>query len=243
MAGSNVDLQPAYVIHTRPYRETSLLVEALTSEYGRIGLVARGASRPRSQLRSLLQPFVPLFVSWSGKGELLTLRHAEPAAGQVLPSSLPTGQRALSGFYINELVQRLCARGDAHPELFQGYVQAMQDLVECGEDAAALQIALRLFEKRLLDALGLGLVLGFEQETGQEVDAAAFYDYLPDQGPVRTHQGFGLNLSGGSLLALEREALEATHLTDLKRLMRKVLSGHLGDRPLKSRELFVSRKG
>ncbi|MCB1733850.1 MAG: DNA repair protein RecO [Gammaproteobacteria bacterium] len=231
MSAQRVDSQPAYVIHARPYRETSLLIEALTLDHGRVGLVARGAARPKSALRALLQPFVPLHLSWQGNGELKTLRSAEPA-GMV---RRPDGRAALSGLYLNELLQRLLPRDDGHPELFSAYVDAMQGLIF----PESVEVCLRRFEMRLLDALGYGLVLDHEPLNGEAIVPEAAYDYDPHGGPRRTSAGLGLNLRGASLanMAANRFDDETTR-ADAKRLLRQVLRTHLGERPLKSRELF-----
>lgn len=236
MSAQRVDSQPAYVIHTRRYRETSLLVEALTLDFGKVGLVARGATRPKSALRPLLQPFVPLHLSWQGRGELKTLRQAEPAG----TARRPDGRVALSGLYLNELMQRLLPRDDAHPELFSAYVEAMGGLL----DESRVEPALRRFEVRLLHVLGYGLVLDHEPLTGEAIRADAAYDYDPHGGPRRTQAGLGLNLRGGSLLAMAEDRYQDEHTrADAKRLLRAVLRVHLGERPLKSRELFQSLGG
>ncbi|MCP5351811.1 MAG: DNA repair protein RecO [Chromatiales bacterium] len=231
MSAQRVDFQPAYVIHARPYRETSLLVEALTLDHGKVGLVARGATRPKSALRALLQPFVPLHLDWQGGGELKTLRQAEPAA----MARRPDGRAALSGLYLNELLQRLLPRDDAHPELFSAYVEAMAELL----DPERMEPALRRFEVRLLGALGYGLVLDHEPLSGEAIRADAAYDYDPHGGPRRTQAGLGLNLHGASLLAMAADCWDDEQTrADAKRLLRAVLRVHLGERPLKSRELF-----
>src|SRR5881394_1835536 len=129
------DDQPAFVLHAHPYRETSLIVEALTADYGRVALVARGAKRPRSELRGILQAFQPLTVSWAGAGEIKTLIRAEWRGG--LP--LVTGSALLCGFYLNELLLKLLPREDPHPRLFASYATALADLAAGGEQAPVLR--------------------------------------------------------------------------------------------------------
>jgi DNA repair protein RecO (recombination protein O) len=116
--------QPAFVLHAYPYRETSLIVEAFTRDFGRVAVVARGAKRPRSELRGLLQGFQPLFLSWSGQQELKTLLKAEWRGG------LPRvgGAALLCGFYLNELLLKLLPREDPHPDVFADYETALGDL-------------------------------------------------------------------------------------------------------------------
>jgi len=140
------DDQPAFVLHTWPYRETSVIVEAFTPDSGRVAMVARGARRPRSELRGLLQAFQPLLLSWSGQAELKTLIRAEWRGG--LP--LVRGSALLCGFYLNELLLKLLAREDSHPQLYAAYERALAELAAGGEQAALL----RRFELGLLAELG-----------------------------------------------------------------------------------------
>src|SRR5437762_9356107 len=148
------DDQPAFVLHAHPYRETSLIVEALTADYGRVALVARGAKRPRSELRGILQAFQPLTLSWSGSGEIKTLTRAEWRGG--LP--LVTGSALLCGFYLNELVLKLVPREDPHARLYDEYESALAELANGAEQAPVL----RRFELRLLAELGYALALAHE---------------------------------------------------------------------------------
>src|ERR1700675_5081227 len=150
--------QPAFVLHAHPYRETSLIVEAFTADYGRVALVARGAKRPRSELRGVLQAFQPLTLSWAGGGELKTLIRAEWRSG--LP--LVSGSALLCGFYLNELLLKLLPREDAHPQLFNDYQDALARLA-AGADQATV---LRRFELRLLAELGYALPLTHDVDTG-----------------------------------------------------------------------------
>ena len=226
---------PGYVLHSRPWRETSLIVEAFTHEFGRVGLVARGVRRARSQFRGLLLPFRLLLLSWSGRGELPTLTGAD-TDGPVRPLS---GRTLFSGFYVNELLMKLLARDDAHPELFDDYRRAVADLGAGGP----VDPVLRTFEKRLLDALGYGPTLDRAVDTGVPVSADKQYRYVPEQGPVEEPAaGEGPMVSGRTLLALAagRMAGEGDReRTEARRLMRAILSPHLGPRPLGSRQLFT----
>ncbi len=158
-----VEQQPAFVLHARPWRETSLLIEALTRDHGRVGLVARGVRAVRSRLpRAALQPLTPLNISWSGRGELSTLTAAEPA-GNALRAS---GEALLCALYLNELVARMLPRNDPHPGVFEEYFDAFTRLA--GDDAPAW--TLRRFERDLLGHLGYGLVLEADAETGESLD-------------------------------------------------------------------------
>jgi DNA repair protein RecO (recombination protein O) len=232
-----VSLEPAYVLHAWPYLESSLLLEAFTRDHGRVGLVARGARGSRSRWKNLLQPFRPLLLSWSQRGELATLT----AADQVASPPPAQGQALFCGLYVNELLLRSLHRADAHPELFEAYRQLLIDL------AARLpaEPVLRQFEKQLLDALGFGLQLEYEYGSGVPVIGSAWYAYFPDRGLIRrepqqagTGSPDGKLISGEALLALQSNRVESRHMGELKQLMRRALRYHLGDKPLVSQTLF-----
>ena len=231
-----VENAPGYVLHSRPWRETSLIVETLTREHGRVGLVARGARRARSRFRGLLLPFGLVLLSWSGRGELSTLTGAD-AEG---PVRTLYGRALFSGFYLNELVLKLLPRNDAHPELFDDYQRAIDDLAGKG----IIDGVLRAFEKRLLDALGYGPTLDRAVDSGDPISPNQRYRYLPERGPVRADgagAGKGPVVSGRTLLALAGGHLgcgDDRERTEAKRLMRAILAPHLGTRPLGSRQLF-----
>lgn len=230
------ELHPAYILHQRPYRDTSLLLEVFSRDHGRFGLVARGARGPRSRIRGLLQPFQPLLLSWSGRAELGTLHSVE--ADGAAPRL--TGTTLYSGFYLNELLMRLLQRLDPHPGLYAAYAEALDGL-----QTEALR-PLRLFEKRLLEALGYGLLLDCEADSGEPVDAGTEYVYALESGPARCAGAAtgGLRLSGRSLLSLAAEELaDAQSLSDAKRLLRAALGLYLGDRELKTREVFAAVTG
>lgn len=231
-----VALQPAYVLHTRAYRDTSLLVEVFALEYGRVGLIARGARSAKSRVRGVLQPFRSLLMSWSGRGELHTLAAVEEAGRA---PRLP-GERLIAGFYLNELIMRMTQRSDPHMRLFAAYSDALMALEKPGE----LERTLRIFEKRLLDDLGYQLLLDREAGNDAPVDGERRYRYLIERGPVAEAAGEhgGVSVGGASLLSLHQEDLtDEASLADAKRLMRAVLSWYLGSRPLKSRELIFGR--
>lgn len=230
------DDERAFVLHTYPYRETSLIVEAFTERAGRIGIVARGAKRPRSELRGVLHAFQPLALSWAGSGELKTLIRAEWRGGM----PLPTGAALLCGFYLNELLLKLLAREDAHPRLWSQYAAA---LVELTADArpAAQAVVLRRFELRLLAELGYGLALGHDVQTGAPVDAAERYHYAYDRGPQHVAaepRGRWPVIRGATLIALATEQYpDADVAAEAKRLMRGILDHYLEERHIFSRRV------
>jgi DNA repair protein RecO (recombination protein O) len=224
------DCEAAYVLHRRAYRDTSALVELLTAHYGRIGLVARGVQRRRSRQAAILQPFQPLRVSWRSRGDLGTLTDAEPAS----PPITLTGQRMVAGFYANELMLRLLPRHDAHSLTFSRYAALLGQLT--GD--ASIGPSLRVFERDLLTDLGYGLLLDTDTH-GDAVQAGTWYRYDLERGPIPEEQGAGLGVPGDALLALAAGQPDTTHDPPLKRLMRSVLRLYLGDKPLKSRELYT----
>lgn len=227
---SRIQLQPAYVLHTRPFRETSLIVESFTREYGRVAVVARGAKSPRSRWRNILQPFRPLLISWSQKTGLGTLT----AADQVASPPALQGQSLYCGMYLNELLMRLLHRGDPHAEVFERYRHALSELAS----EVPPQPLLRVFEKHLLEAIGYAMLLDREFSSDTQIKPQNWYEYKPDRGPVLCSGPGKDRVSGGALLALHTESLPAEVLPELRTLMRRVIRYHLGGKPLASLSLF-----
>jgi DNA repair protein RecO (recombination protein O) len=227
------ELHHTYVLHRRAYRETSLILECISAEHGRVGLVARGAARGRKRGGESMQAFQKYAVAWSGRSDLHTLTKLEPAGRSLVLA----GDRLFSGFYVNELTMRLTTRHDPNPDLFFVYEQTLLSLAA---SSAAIEPVLRRFEKNLLDACGYGLQLTVDATTGEDIDPAQDYRYALEQGPLRAHgENQGIAVSGHTLLALARnEELLPMQLNEAKRLMRFVLHHYIGDRPLASRSLF-----
>jgi len=230
-----VNLQPGYVIHSRPYGDSSALLDVFTAEFGRVGLVAKGARKQtrKGSKAGLLQPFVPLLLSFAGRNELKTLRSVESAPGRVELG----GGRLFSGLYVNELLIRLLHRDDPHPRLFAAYSDTVQQLAHL----QMVDVGLRLFEMRLLEELGYRLELTIEGVTGLPVIPEAFYHYQPGAGLVRRHpDGPSSDLPGADLLAMARGEIGGHVRHTARTLMREALAVHLGEEPLKSRQLFAS---
>lgn len=238
MSSKQTTLQPAYVLHQWPYRDSSAIVELFTPEHGRVGVVAKGIKRPKSPWRGLLQPFQPLLISWRGGGELKTLTDVE-AQGMALQLS---SQSLVSGFYLNELLMRLVARLDAQLTLFGCYDASLRALAAVDSEAS-LEFVLRYFERDLLTALGYALVLDHEAETGRPLIPAQRYDYQIERGPVvlaEAETGQGVAVHGGTLLAIRQTDLaDVQARREAKRLMRAVLARYLGSKPLFSRQLLA----
>ena len=228
-----IDLEPALVLHARPWRESSLLVEAFSRGHGRLGLVARGARRPKSRMRGLLQPFIPLLLSWRGRGELATLTGAD-TEGSFSPLA---GSVAIIGLYINELLLRFLHRHDPEPMLFDHYLVALDGIAR-GNDPEPI---LRIFEKRLLEAAGYALELKREGRSGMAIEPEGRYRYTMDSGPEHWSSSAspGVCVSGSTLLALAREQItDRRALKEAKHLMRSIIDAHCGGRVLVSRGLW-----
>lgn len=235
LRGGKVDAQPAWVLHTYPFRETSLIVEVFTRDFGRVALVARGARRPRAAIRGLMMAFQPLELGWSGKGEVLTLMKAEWVGGQPLLS----GDALFCGFYLNELLINLLPREDAHERLFACYGEMLQALAR--DPAGKVHEAdLRHFEKVLLQELGYGLMLTHDG-AGRDIDPDAHYTYRIEEGPVLLEHAdaAALVVRGKSLLDLARDDFaDLRSRREAKQLMRVLMNHYLSGRELETRKIF-----
>ncbi len=231
--GTRVTQVPAFVLHTYPFRETSLIVEAFTGQYGRIAWVARGARRAGSAMRGLLLPFQPMAASWGGRGELRTLHKVEWIGG--LP---PLGATPLlCGLYVNELLLRLLRREDPHEQLFEDYARVLVELSGGG----GLSATLRRFERALLAGIGYGLVLDRDASSGAAIDPGARYVYQVGIGPVPVDgDREGIELMGQTLIDMAQDRYDAQSLQESKLLTRHVLAHYLGDQPLHTRDLLRS---
>jgi DNA repair protein RecO (recombination protein O) len=230
---SRVANQPAFVLHSYPYKETSLIVDIFTRDYGRVALIAKGAKRPHSKLRGVLQTFQPLSVGWSGKSEVRTLTAADWVGGL-----LPLEKSALlCGFYLNELLVKLIARDDPHPALFEHYIATLNQLAH---DEPA-PIVLRKFERALLKETGVAANFTVCTKTGRTVESDRIYVVDPEYGPRPAMPAdTSPRVSGKTLLDMEREdyADNATQ-TQSKFLMRFLLAHHLGGAQLNTRQILI----
>jgi DNA repair protein RecO (recombination protein O) len=231
-----VEHQPAFVLHTYPWRETSLIVEALSRDFGRVALVARGAKRRTSQLRGLLSPFSALALAWSGRGEVKTLIRAEWTGGLV-PLR---GDALLAGFYLNELMVRLLARADAHPQLFGAYARALRVLAG---DEPHLEATLRGFEFELLREIGYLPALNVCAD-GRAVAPAARYRVDPQRGLVLVERDSeSITVSGATALAMAAGDFAAPAVAaEARAMLRLIIRYHLEGRPLNTRRILQDLK-
>lgn len=230
-----MSLEPAFVLHRRAFSNNSLIVEFFTLSLGRFPVIAKGASASKKGRAGLLQPFNPLLIRWSGRGQIKTLTQLE-ANG---PGYRLFGETLYCGFYLNELLMKLVEREDPHQTLYKIYAEALDRL----SSKAPIEITLRHFELDLLTELGFGLELETEAGTGRPVIAANVYSYQNETGVVAAEARDGVQVHGSTLLALSRRvALDEKALKEAKAITRYVLAYYLEGRPLKSRELFTSGK-
>ncbi len=228
------DGQPAYLLHTYAYRETSLIAELYSRGSGRVAVIARGARRPRSALRGVLMAFQPLLIGWSGKSELKTLHKAEWQGGY----APLRGLSLICGFYLNELLLKLLPREDPHEQLFEAYAAALAQLPGTTDHAAVL----RRFERVLLRELGYGLVLEQEADAGAPIRAGGLYRYLPERGPVPAAEDdgqSGVELAGQTLIDMaEDRYADPRTVQQSKALMRALINHCLGAQTLHTRQLL-----
>ena len=224
--------EPGFVLHAYPYKETSLIVEVFTHRFGRVGLLARGARRPRSTMRGVLLAFHPLQLTWSASAELGTLMSAEWGGGQASLS----GNGLMCGFYINELLLRLLPRDDAHEALFDAYGLALARLAEGGPQAAVL----RGFERRMLAELGYAPVLDRDAANGAQIEAAKYYAYEAERGPVETRRTDGDSvISGRTLLDMAADNYDNSRTREeARQLMRALIAERLGGQVLHTRAVL-----
>lgn len=222
----------AFILHSYPYRETSLLLDVLARGFGRVSMVARSARSPRSVLRGVLLAFQPLALTWFGKGEVRTLARAEWIGGYPRLQ----GEALMCGFYLNELLLRLLPREDPHDALFARYRDALQQLASRDDSAPAL----RSFERALLKELGYAMALERDSATGGAIDPAKSYRYDPERGPVEAGDSDSEALvSGRALLDMARDDYtDPLTQQQAKVLMRTLLNHRLEYQPLKSRRVF-----
>ncbi|BFM16782.1 DNA repair protein RecO [Maricurvus nonylphenolicus] len=234
-----IELQPAYILHTRPFRDTSLIIDCFSRDYGRVSLLAKGARSAKSRQRQLLQPFTPLLLSWQGKGDLKTLVGVE-TEGQGL---FLQGKVLFSGLYINEVLVRLLPQMDAHPDILFLYQQVLARLEQVNQgETDLLEPSLRQFEFSLLEALGYGIDFHSDCQ-GQPLQPEGWYQLYPERGFLSVQPNPDeVSFQGACLKAIgEGDFSSLVNLRTAKQLARVALKPYLGSKPLQSRMLFASQ--
>jgi DNA repair protein RecO (recombination protein O) len=228
MTDRAVFLQPAFILQQRKFRETSLIIDTLTRDFGRVSLLAKGVRKAKSKTAGLLQPFIPLTLSYLGKSELKILTHVEITQ----PFIQLQGLAVYCGFYVNELIGCFLHQHDPHPEVFTYYEKCLSGL----SDRSKIEAALRIFELDLLAAVGYGLQLEYDFHHDQAIQPLTRYHFNAEQGPIEAPDGY---FSGKTLQALHlRQLTDPQVLAEAKTLMRKVIAVYLNGKPLKSRAVI-----
>lgn len=228
-----VQQEPAYILHHRPYRDSSQIIDVLSRDHGKLSLVARGSRGAKSRLKGVLRPFMPLSMSWFIRTDLGTLTGAE-----VRGAPLRLGGDALmAGYYVNELLLHFLHRHDSQPDVFDLYGETLLALAQADSPAASL----RQFELALLRNIGYALNLDHDPATHEPLDPDRFYEYRMEQGPVAVQRESGaLVFSGATLLAIGDQAFERPEvLRAASLLLRDVIHFHLGGKELKTRKVLV----
>ena len=242
MASIRIVDEPAFVLHSIPYKETSLILDVFTRQHGRMALIAKGAKRPHSVLRPVLQRFQPLLVSWSGKSELRTLTKSEWVGG----TPALVGDALLCGFYLNELLVKFLAREDDYERLYDRYTETITALSNLEFESKGLEEILRPFELALLQETGYAAALDRCVETQNKPEPELQYVYQPEKGvrPVQVDDpSHWPILSGQSLLNIAAGHFsDPVTLAESKQLMRFLLGLHLQDQVLTARQILIDLK-
>ena len=234
---NKIQLQPAYVLFSRPFQNTSLMLDFFTIDYGRIRAIARGARRHSSKYRSFLQPFHPLLIGYTGRGEVKTLGHVESSVAAITLK----GERLFSAIYLNEILCRLLHNYVEHKSLYKNYQETLIALQGSGN----LEVTLRIFELTLLSELGYAINFNEVHLTNEPIIKGKLYKFSPYIGfelasPIDDEENPQNYFEGEVLIAIKELKLEEGKVSkSAKRLLRIALSSLLGDKPLNSRNLFA----
>ncbi len=231
-ASRRIQNEPAWLLHHRPFRDSSRILDVLSRDHGRLSLVARGSRSSGSRLKGILRPFLPLQLSWVIRSDMGTLTGAEMDGA---PISL-AGDGLMSGYYVNELILNLLHRHDPQPEVYAAYKSTISDL----NHAADVAVTLRKFEMEMLSLLGYGLNLDHDTQTGKELRPDTVYEYRLEQGPVAVEGRQGdLVFTGSELRAIAgQEFSDSVTLRNTGRLLRHIIAWHLDGKELKSRKVL-----
>jgi DNA repair protein RecO (recombination protein O) len=228
--------QSAWILHHRPFSNSSMILEIMTSEYGRISLIAKGSRSAKSKFRGVLRPFMPLSISWFSRTNLGTLTEAEI---QGAPISL-AGDALISGYYINELLLKLLYKDDSHAEVFSLYSETIKKLSLTNRIAPLL----RQFEIKLLELVGYALNLREVVDSQIPVDSLSYYEYKPEMGLVLVHNNEGaMTFLGSQIRSIQQQNFECEDtLRCANRLLKKIISYQLGGKKLMTRKVIEEMK-
>lgn len=228
-----IENEPAWLLHHRPFRDSSRILDILSRDYGRLSVVARGSRSAKSRLRGILRPFIPLNLSWVIRSDLGTLTGADMTGSSLVLS----GDALMSGYYVNELLLNFLHKHDPQPGIFDIYGATVASLSSGGNVAASL----RYFEMELLRMLGYALNLDHDTESQQELLAEGLYEYRLEQGPTPVSSRHSpMVYSGAQLRAIREQKFDQPEvLRDAGRLLRDVIHFHLGGKELKSRKVML----
>ena len=237
---SSLTLSPAYILHRKPYSDSSLIVDFFTLQDGRVTCIAKGVKTAKSRKAAIMQPFIPLMMNYSGRGEVKTLRECEAVSNAFKLE----GTTLYSAYYVNELLLKILQKHECHADVFASYAHLLQQLEQASDSPEAL---LRNFEIQLLSDIGYGLQLTHEALSSLPVDPEKKYIYELEQGPTETtnhaSQVSGKPvISGNTLLALNEASInDPQQLQESKNLMRYVIRHLLGGYNFRSREFFTTK--
>jgi len=234
---TRVDFEDAFILHRRPFKESSLMLDLFTRTEGRVSVIAKGAKRSKTRAgqQGLLQPFTPISISWQGKGELKTMVGIEPNGHPMHLSSLAL----VSGLYLNEILVKTLIIHDSYPKLFESYRKTVYDLSLSESGSFGIQAALRVFECDLLQSIGYAINFDEEAKTGENIDENLYYYYHPELGfYVEPMPETEIKIKGDAIVALRQRAFgNMAQVKQAKQVMRIALHKVLGDKPLNSRKL------
>jgi len=236
MANQIIENEPAYLMHQRPFSESSQIINLFSRHFGRVDVIAKGSKRPKSKFKSFLQPFLPILVSWSGRSQLKTLRSIDLNIKQ--KTTLPNTQ-LMSAFYLNELILSLLTTTDPYPELFDCYALTIDKL----SDIDSSEAVLRIFEINLLSQIGYAINFQTEAMSSNEIEAEQVYRFVVEQGFIRSNTTTPHHslIKGSIIKAIEKGDYSTSQiLKAAKRITRESIKYHLSGKELNTKKVFRS---
>ena len=236
MSNQIIENEPAYLMHQRPFSESSQIINLFSRHFGRVDLIAKGSKRPKSKFKSFLQPFMPILVSWSGRSQLKTLRNIDINIKQ--KTTLPNKQ-LMSAFYLNELILSLLTTADPYPELFDCYALTIDKL----SDVDSSEAVLRTFEINLLSQIGYAINFQTEAMSSNDIEAEQVYRFVVEEGFIRSNTKtphYSL-IKGSIIKAIKRGDYSTSQiLKAAKKITRESIKYHLSGKELNTKKVFRS---